>query len=97
MSLQTLRFRVIDRVQGVGFRAYVRTRALEMGATGVVANCPDGSVQGTITLSEGLLPFFQEALRTGPPGARVDALEIEAADPCPGGVGEGFRIEKDCL
>ncbi len=32
-------------VQGVGFRWWTRSRALELGLTGIVSNRPDGRVQ----------------------------------------------------
>jgi acylphosphatase len=36
---------VHGRVQGVGFRWWTRSRALELGLTGYAANRPDGRVQ----------------------------------------------------
>ncbi|MDY6869938.1 MAG: acylphosphatase [Actinomycetota bacterium] len=36
---------VHGRVQGVGFRWWTRSRALELGLTGFAANKPDGRVQ----------------------------------------------------
>ncbi|MGA5464973.1 acylphosphatase [Mycobacterium sp. NPDC050041] len=36
---------VHGRVQGVGFRWWTRSRALELGLTGYAANKPDGRVQ----------------------------------------------------
>ena len=36
---------VHGRVQGVGFRWWVRARALELGLAGSVANLPDGRVE----------------------------------------------------
>lgn len=101
MSQRTVCFRVTGRVQGVGFRAYVQAKAREIGSSGWVANCSDGSVKGVITLSESLLPLFRETLLTGPPQARVEALEIEEAPASSPAwlsrAGETFRIERDCL
>ena len=37
---------VHGRVQGVGFRWWTRSRALELGLTGYAANRPDGRVHG---------------------------------------------------
>lgn len=36
---------VHGHVQGVGFRWWIRSRALELGLTGYAANRPDGRVQ----------------------------------------------------
>src|SRR3712207_1884809 len=36
---------VHGRVQGVGFRWWIRSRALELGLTGHAANLPDGRVE----------------------------------------------------
>ena len=97
MAHLTVRFRVTGHVQGVGFRAYVQSQAQDMGASGWVANASDGSVVGVMALQESLLPRLREILRSGPLRARVEDLEIgEAAPPFPG-VGEPFRIERDCL
>ncbi len=66
---------VRGRVQGVGYRYFVLDRALDLGVSGWVANESDGSVrcraEGTRVALERLL----DALREGPPGARVDRIE----------------------
>lgn len=51
--------RVSGRVQGVGFRWWVRARALERGLVGMATNLPDGRVEvvaeGQRIEAEGLL------------------------------------------
>ncbi len=42
MNSDGLKILVCGRVQGVGFRAFVRTRAREHGVTGYARNLPDG-------------------------------------------------------
>lgn len=67
---------VHGRVQGVFFRAFVERRAEELGLIGYVRNRPDGAVEVT---AEGVKPQLEklvEYLKTGPPAARVDKVEI---------------------
>lgn len=55
---------VRGRVQGVGFRWFVRTQALELGLTGYARNLPDGRVevlaQGPRSATEELLGRLTE-------------------------------------
>jgi len=63
---------VRGRVQGVGFRVFVASRAAALGLTGWVRNGSDGSVE---CLAEGPRPALETllaALELGPAGARVD-------------------------
>lgn len=55
-------------VQGVGFRAWTRSRALELGLAGRVANLPDGQVE---VIAEGPREVCEKllaALRSDAPG-----------------------------
>jgi acylphosphatase len=67
---------VRGRVQGVGFRVHVRRAARDLGLTGWVANEPAGRVrcvaEGPVETLERLL----EVLRTGPPGAAVQDVQV---------------------
>lgn len=65
---------ISGRVQGVGFRAYTRRVARQLGLAGWVANLPDGTVSVAASGSGALLARFEQALRGGPPLARVDAI-----------------------
>jgi acylphosphatase len=65
---------VRGRVQGVGFRWWVRCRALELGLTGTATNRPDGRVEvvaeGPGRSCEELLALLSEdPPRPPPPGA----------------------------
>jgi acylphosphatase len=67
---------VKGRVQGVGYRYYVLTKALFLGLTGYTGNCPDGEV---IVVAEGEkcdLDTLVDFLKTGPARARVDEVHI---------------------
>ena len=61
-------------VQGVGFRWWTRSRALELGLTGIVSNRPDGRVQvvaqGTRDACERLL----DLLKSGSTPGHVDKV-----------------------
>jgi acylphosphatase len=69
------------RVQGVFFRAHVQEEARRRGVSGWAANRPDGAVeihvQGDPAAVEGVL----DAARSGPPGARVEAVDVREAEP----------------
>jgi acylphosphatase len=60
---------VHGRVQGVGFRWWTRSRALELGLTGYASNRPDGRVQvvaqGTRDACEQLLRMLQSGETPG--------------------------------
>ncbi len=64
------------RVQGVGFRYFVVRRAMELGLVGWVANTPDGSVRCVAEGSTATLETLETALRAGPIGAVVDAVDV---------------------
>jgi len=72
----TRRYLVHGRVQGVGFRWFVLTRARRLGLAGWVRNLAGGSVEVEAGGSPGQLDELEAALREGPPHARVDRLEI---------------------
>jgi acylphosphatase len=72
---------VRGRVQGVGFRWYVRELARKLGLSGWVRNCPDGAVEIAAEGSEESLQRLQRELRIGPPGAVVSSVEdLDALD-----------------
>jgi len=73
-------YHVHGRVQGVGFRASARSRALRLGLRGSVHNLPDGRVAVLACGEPEALEAFEAWLREGPPGARVDAVESTVAD-----------------
>jgi len=93
--MRTLTFRVTGMVQHVWFRGWTQMTARSLGLCGWVRNLPDGSVAGqaqagqtvqaghlgqTPHFGEAALETFREALRQGPPSARVDAVEARLED-----------------
>jgi acylphosphatase len=90
-AIETRRFLVRGRVQGVGFRWFVEREAHTLGIVGWVRNNVDSSVEvlamGTRTQLNGLRVSLQE----GPRAARVDQVEESEAKPVSGL--KTFRIE----
>ncbi|MDM7855930.1 acylphosphatase [Cellulomonas alba] len=83
------RIRVTGDVQGVGFRWACRREAERLGVTGWVRNVADGSVEVSAHGDDAALRALVSWLRSGPPGARVEALTQEDE---PGGAPTGFEI-----
>lgn len=68
---------VTGRVQGVGFRWWVRTIADRLSLTGWVTNRDDErSVELVAEGTPAALTELERLLRRGPPGAVVDAVEV---------------------
>jgi acylphosphatase len=70
------RYLVRGRVQGVGFRYFTRAAALRAGVGGWVRNNPDGTVEITAAGEEDAVARLEQAIRRGPPGARVDQVVV---------------------
>jgi acylphosphatase len=66
---------VRGRVQGVGFRWFVRETAHRLGLAGWVRNLGDGSVEVAADGDDESIDAFRRALRQGPSGASVTALD----------------------
>lgn len=85
--------RVKGRVQGVGFRYFVRDAAMIHGVTGWVKNNPDGSVSVAASGEEGILrDFLQDLWAKDDPIIRVNAMHTEWHDA--DNPGEGFEIRR---
>ena len=81
---------VHGRVQGVGFRWFVRRVAAQLGLTGWVANEPSGGVRVVAEGETVRIDDLLRALRDGPPGAVVDRIDRQSS-PATGEFG-GFEI-----
>lgn len=74
--MQRIHVVVIGRVQGVGFRAFVRLRAQALGVMGWVCNRRDGSVECEAEGQASAVAEFVAALEQGPIRARVDRVIV---------------------
>ncbi len=76
---------VRGRVQGVGFRAFIRNKARDAAIAGYAENLADGRVEVVAEGERDELEHLLVHLRNGPSHARVDDLEVEW------GEGSGLR------
>ena len=85
-SMSTDDLRAVDvilkgRVQGVGFRAFIRRNAMLLGLRGIVANQPDGTVKAFIEGDRKRIQQMLHLLHEGPSLAKVDQVEVETVEP----------------
>ncbi len=64
------------KVQGVFYRASAREHAKSLGIKGFVRNLPDGSVELDAEGDEDLLNQLLFWCQHGPPGARVEKVNV---------------------
>jgi acylphosphatase len=72
--------RIHGRVQGVYFRESMRERADQLQVTGWVRNRSDGTVEALVQGEPFAVDAIVQWAQRGPEAARVDKVEVEAAD-----------------
>lgn len=77
-------------VQGVCFRYATEKEAGRRGVAGWVRNLPDGRVEAVFEGEEERVEEMIAFCRRGPPGARVDGVEVRRE--APSGAYQGFSI-----
>lgn len=93
MSQERLTARVRGRVQGVGFRWWVRRQAAALEVTGWVMNAHDErSVDVVAEGSSESLAELEGRIRQGPPGAIVESVDAHRGPAT--GEFDGFGIVK---
>jgi acylphosphatase len=85
---------VRGRVQGVGFRWFVRENALALGLAGQVWNRADGAVELELEGDPPLIDQLLEQIRIGPTGAAIEGLEVVAASVNNGILPNPFTIKR---
>jgi len=86
-----VRYVVQGRVQGVGFRWFVSRTAQGLRLVGWVANLADGEVEVVAAGDAGRLDELEQALKRGPPAARVARVD-KAEYPHETDIGNSFEI-----
>jgi acylphosphatase len=76
-GIRSFRGLVAGRVQGVGFRYFVRRQAENAGLDGFVRNLADGRVEFLLQGEVDAVDAVIEQIRLGPPHARVRELLVE--------------------
>jgi acylphosphatase len=83
---------VSGRVQGVWFRAQARDRASALGVGGFARNLADGRVEIEAQGEPERVDAFLAWCREGPPGARVERVEVSERLPIEGAL--GFEVQR---
>ncbi|WP_292663887.1 acylphosphatase [Nitratifractor sp.] len=78
--MESYRFVVHGRVQGVFYRKFVAQKLRELGLQGYVRNLPDGTVEVVVRATEEELPQIEKILYEGSPMSEVESVEMEALD-----------------
>jgi acylphosphatase len=90
--MATWRFVIEGMVQGVGFRYFVRRKALELGISGSVRNLADGRVEVLAAGERRATDHLEAALWRGPSMAKVtNVSRSEIKDDI--GFRSGFVVE----
>lgn len=80
MAEQTIKAYISGTVQGVGFRAAVKSEADSRGITGYVKNLTDGRVEVLASGDESGVEGLVEWLHKGPEQAKVDNVDVGAEE-----------------
>jgi acylphosphatase len=76
----SVNIRIRGRVQGVWYRGWTVEEAARRGLRGWVRNRRDGSVEAVLCGPAAAVDDMIEAMRSGPPAARVESVERSAAE-----------------
>lgn len=81
MQVKTVRVEVHGRVQGVGFRDWVRNLAVDRNLTGWVRNCRAGHVEILLHGNAVQVDLLLQELWVGPPASAAADVRVEPALP----------------
>lgn len=79
-SETTIRIEVTGRVQGVGYRYWIRRAARKLRVSGWIRNCADGSVEGVFQGPKSDIKALLDECRSGPPRASVTEVKTEPGE-----------------
>jgi len=68
---------ISGRVQGVGFRAFTRQNAQQLGVNGWVKNLYDGRVEAVLEGNKSSVNKLEKKLSKGPSFANVDDITVQ--------------------
>src|SRR3954469_13273131 len=76
-ALRQVHVFVSGKVQGVGFRAFTKEKADEVGVKGWVKNLLDGRVEAVMQGPSDAIRKVLAGVKRGPRSARVDGVEVK--------------------
>jgi acylphosphatase len=88
MANKTVKAVIRGRVQGVGYRLWAERTAVALALTGTVRNRRDETVEIVLSGPDDRVVRMLELCRSGPRGARVDAVETSEVE----WTGGGFTV-----
>lgn len=91
--MNRVRVRIAGRVQGVGFRWFVREEARRLGLSGWVTNLATGEVEVAAAGQGSSIARLRDALGVGPTGAAVTGVQ-DVADEDAGALPYPFAIRR---
>ena len=91
MEIQAKHIIVHGRVQGVGFRYFVREAGMKRGLKGDTRNCPDGTVEIIVEGGAVEIGDFLKDVERGPALSRVKHMDV--ADISARGSYDSFFVE----
>ena len=77
VRMKRVKLTVYGVVQGVAFRYHTVQEARNLGVTGWVRNCADGSVEAVVEGEMAAVDGLAFWCRTGPPMARVSDVRVK--------------------
>lgn len=83
MNTTAVRLVISGRVQGGGFRVWLRDAADEARVTGWTRNRRDGAVEALFAGNADAVRALIDRCRIGPPGAIVTGIETAASEEVP--------------
>lgn len=89
------RYVVRGKVQGVGFRWWTHRHACSRRLVGHVFNRSDGAVEVVLAGEAMFMGEVEELLAVGPPGAKVESVEVSDVPPGSIPVPHAFEIVKE--
>lgn len=91
-DMKAVKYNVKGKVQKVGYRNWVRKKALEYGLYGYAQNLNNGTVDVVVAGTEENVQKFKEVTKLGPPKSKVeDVTETQWNKP----VKVGFEVKED--
>ena len=78
--MESFRFLVAGRVQGVFYRKFIARRLREIGVQGYIRNLSDGRVEVVVRATDEELDPIEKILEEGSPLSEVERIEMETLE-----------------